>query len=145
MSFAGIVEGHPHGRAETDGGLLDAWNVTANAYRSGREFTDFDLDAALRLAPALHSGRRDGASQSAGGTPPQALQDVEECWRRNRRVHHLNVHSRESRRGGGITNMRVSMCTMCVCDNGVVFAARPPPPALRLQPPPLCCPRTLLQ
>ena len=107
---AGIVE--THGRAET-AALLDALEtVPAKAVpHRGGEFTDFDLDAALRRHPALILVDELAHSNLPGARHPKRWQDVEELLAAGIDVFTtLNVQHLESLNDvvGGITNIRVS-------------------------------------
>src|SRR6202163_3845934 len=106
---AGVVE--THGRAET-AALLDVLEVVpakAVAHR-GREFTDFDLDAALRRHPALILVDELAHSNLPGARHPKRWQDVDELLAAGIDVFTtLNVQHLESLNDvvGGITNIRV--------------------------------------
>jgi two-component system, OmpR family, sensor histidine kinase KdpD len=107
---AGVVE--THGRSET-AALLDALEVVPAkpVPHRGREFTDFDLDAALRRHPALILVDELAHSNLPGARHPKRWQDVDELLAAGIDVFTtLNVQHLESLNDvvGGITNMRVS-------------------------------------
>jgi two-component system sensor histidine kinase KdpD len=105
----GVVE--THGRSET-AALLDVLEVVpakAVAHR-GREFADFDLDAALRRHPALILVDELAHSNLPGARHPKRWQDVDELLAAGIDVFTtLNVQHLESLNDvvGGITNIRV--------------------------------------
>src|SRR6202045_951758 len=106
---AGVVE--THGRAET-AALLDILEVVpAKAVpHRGREFADFDLDAALRRHPALILVDELAHSNLPGARHPKRWQDVDELLAAGIDVFTtLNVQHLESLNDvvGGITNVRV--------------------------------------
>jgi two-component system sensor histidine kinase KdpD len=106
---AGVVE--THGRSET-AALLDMLEVVpakAVSHR-GREFADFDLDAALRRHPALILVDELAHSNLPGARHPKRWQDVDELLAAGIDVFTtLNVQHLESLNDvvGGITNIRV--------------------------------------
>jgi two-component system sensor histidine kinase KdpD len=105
----GVVE--THGRSDT-AALLDALEaVPAKAVpHRGREFTDFDLDAALRRRPALILVDELAHSNLPGARHPKRWQDVDELLAAGIDVFTtLNVQHLESLNDvvGGITNVRV--------------------------------------
>jgi two-component system sensor histidine kinase KdpD len=105
----GVVE--THGRSDT-AALLDALEVVpAKAVpHRGREFTDFDLDAALRRRPALILVDELAHSNLPGARHPKRWQDVDELLAAGIDVFTtLNVQHLESLNDvvGGITNVRV--------------------------------------
>jgi two-component system sensor histidine kinase KdpD len=107
---AGVVE--THGRSET-AALLDALEVVPAkpVPHRGREFTDFDLDAALRRHPALILVDELAHSNLPGARHPKRWQDVDELLAAGIDVFTtLNVQHLESLNDvvGGITNIRVS-------------------------------------
>jgi two-component system sensor histidine kinase KdpD len=106
---AGVVE--THGRSET-AALLDVLEVVpAKAVpHRGREFADFDLDAALRRHPALILVDELAHSNLPGARHPKRWQDVDELLAAGIDVFTtLNVQHLESLNDvvGGITNIRV--------------------------------------
>src|ERR1700676_1738263 len=106
---AGVVE--THGRSET-AALLDVLEVVpAKAVpHRGREFADFDLDAALRRHPALILVDELAHSNLPGARHPKRWQDVDELLAAGVDVFTtLNVQHLESLNDvvGGITNVRV--------------------------------------
>jgi len=105
----GVVE--THGRSDT-AALLDALEVVpAKAVpHRGREFTDLDLDAALRRRPALILVDELAHSNLPGARHPKRWQDVDELLAAGIDVFTtLNVQHLESLNDvvGGITNVRV--------------------------------------
>ena len=107
---AGVVE--THGRSETAVLLDGLETVPAKAVpHRGREFSDFDLDAALRRHPALILVDELAHSNLPGARHPKRWQDVEELLAAGIDVFTtLNVQHLESLNDvvGGITNIRVS-------------------------------------
>jgi two-component system sensor histidine kinase KdpD len=105
----GVVE--THGRAETAALLADSETIPAKVVpHRGREFTDFDLDAALRRHPALILVDELAHSNLPGARHPKRWQDVDELLAAGIDVFTtLNVQHLESLNDvvGGITNVRV--------------------------------------
>jgi two-component system sensor histidine kinase KdpD len=106
---AGVVE--THGRSET-AALLDVLEVVPAKVvpHRGREFADFDLDAALRRHPALILVDELAHSNLPGARHPKRWQDVDELLAAGIDVFTtLNVQHLESLNDvvGGITNIRV--------------------------------------
>jgi two-component system sensor histidine kinase KdpD len=146
---AGVVE--THGRSET-AALLDALEVVPAkpVPHRGREFTDFDLDAALRRHPALILVDELAHSNLPGARHPKRWQDVDELLAAGIDVFTtLNVQHLESLNDvvGGITNMRVSETvpdTMFDAADDVVLVDIPAEELLaRLKSGKVCIPETL--